>query len=451
MASTSIYQPLIKIAIPIIFIQVCQASLGLFDTLIAGRYHFQHLAGVGLGSNLWTPVITLATGVLYALVPKISSSASQRDYFQMKALYQHGKNNAIKLMIFGFITIHLLALSCHWFIEDPEVAKVTRGYLHFVAFAMPGLLYMVLTRFFCEGNSQFTPVVLTTVVITLLNLGLNMVLVNGLIGFPELGGAGCGLATAISVTVGAVMIHFLARRQLRFAFPEHAFAVDQQQTKAMFKEGLPIGIAIVVEILALCLLAFFASSLGTKVIAAHQVAINIAIVIFMIPLALGSAATIRIAHFRAQQNWQDLAKTRNASLLFSLIYGALMAFAILYLLEPFAALFSHDQQVVVLITALFGYIAAFQFVDAVLIVASSILRGVEEFVKPLAAIFFCYWLFVLPMSYVVGVKGWWFGESGITTIWSILIVGLAAAAGVLTVQAHRSTRQTKMTQTADSF
>ncbi|MFB9133621.1 MATE family efflux transporter [Vibrio olivae] len=119
MASTSIYQPLIKIAIPIIFIQVCQASLGLFDTLIAGRYHFQHLAGVGLGSNLWTPVITLATGVLYALVPKISSSASQRDYFQMKALYQHGKNNAIKLMIFGFITIHLLALSCHWFIEGP--------------------------------------------------------------------------------------------------------------------------------------------------------------------------------------------------------------------------------------------------------------------------------------------------------------------------------------------
>ncbi|MFD2015937.1 MATE family efflux transporter [Vibrio olivae] len=82
MASTSIYQPLIKIAIPIIFIQVCQASLGLFDTLIAGRYHFQHLAGVGLGSNLWTPVITLATGVLYALVPKSRQAQANEIIFK---------------------------------------------------------------------------------------------------------------------------------------------------------------------------------------------------------------------------------------------------------------------------------------------------------------------------------------------------------------------------------
>lgn len=439
MASPQIYSPLIKIALPIIFIQVCQASLGLFDTLIAGRYHFQHLAAVGLGSNLWTPVITLATGVLYALIPKISSCASQRDFAQMQTLYQHGKHNAIKLMAFGFITIHLLAFFCPYFIADPEVAMITRRYLHFVAFAVPGLMYMVLNRFFCEGNSRFAPVVITTVIISVLNVSLNVVLVNGLYGLPKFGGAGCGLATAISVTLGAGVIHYLSRRQLRFAFPASGLQVDKRETKTMFKEGLPIGIAIVVEIIALSLLAFFASNLGTKVIAAHQVAINIAIVVFMIPLALGAAATIRIAHFRAKKQNHNVVRTRNASLLLTLVYGALMAGAILMLLPPFTTLFSHDVQVVTMISTLLVYIAVFQFVDALLIVASSILRGVEEFIKPLLAIFCAYWLFILPFSYVIGVKGWWVNSPGIETIWALLIVGISVAASLLILQARQHT------------
>ncbi len=435
-----IYLPIIKIAIPIIFIQVCQASLGLIDTLVAGQYHFQHLAGVGLGSNLWTPVVTLGTGVLYALVPRVSTAVSQHNYQEMHTLYQHGKNNALILMITGFILIQLLAIWCHLFIADPEVAAVTKQYLHYVAFAVPGLIYIVLTRFFCEGNSTLMPVVITTIIISAINIALNFTLVNGWGGLPELGGAGCGLATAISVSLGAVIIHFLARRELSLVFPAQSIKVNKAETKQMFVEGLPIGIAIVVEILALTVLAFFASSLGTKVIAAHQISINIAIVVFMIPLALGSATTIRIAHFVGKKQPRKVLETGNAALLLTIIYGLIMSGSLYWLVRPLLSIFSHDTEVQALLSTLLIYVIIFQFIDAIIIVSSSILRGVQEFVKPLLAIFTTYWLFVIPISYMVAVNGWGLKASNITTIWSILIIGLTFLALYLIIQAHSHTK-----------
>ncbi|SHO57444.1 MATE family efflux transporter [Vibrio quintilis] len=429
--------PILKLAIPIMFIQVCQASLGLADTFVAGRYHVTDLAGTGLGSSLWTPVLTLITGVLYALVPKISASASTGRYAQMQQLFQHGKRITFILSAAGFVLIQLLAFICPLFIGDQQVATVTQQYLHYIGFGMPGLIYLVLNRFFCEGNSCLKPVIITTVVLFGVNLLLNFSLVNGWGCLPELGGAGCGLATAISVTLGAVMIHYLARHQIPSAFPATAITINTKETKAIFLEGLPVGISIVVEVLALTLLAFFASSLGTTVIAAHQIAINIALVVFMIPLALSSAATIRIAHFSGHQQQENAIRTSSAALSLTVVYGAGMAVLINWYITPLLTGFSHHQEVQLLLKALLSYIALFQFADAIMIVASGILRGMQEFVKPLVATFLAYWVFILPLSYIVGVRGWWWSEPGIQVIWSLLIAGLSGAAVVLVIQVRR--------------
>ncbi|CAM3898749.1 Multidrug resistance protein NorM [Vibrio aerogenes CECT 7868] len=440
MATDKIVTPVLKLAIPIMFIQVCQASLGLADTFVAGRYNVIDLAGIGLGSSLWTPVLTLITGVLYALVPKISASASTGRYTQMQQLFQHGKKITVILSTVGFILIQLLAFLCPLLIDDQQVATVTRQYLHYIAFGMPGLIYMVLNRFFCEGNSCLKPVFLTTVVLSGINLLLNYGLVNGWGILPRLGGAGCGLATAISVTTGAVMIHVLARRHIPFAFPVTPVTTNTHETKALFFEGLPVGISIVVEVLALTLLAFFASSMGTAVIAAHQIAINIALVVFMIPLALSSAATIRVAHFSGHQQQDNTAKTSSAVFFLTMAYGILMAVMINWFISPIVTGFSHDPEVQRLLKTLLGYIALFQFADAIMIVASGILRGMQEFIKPLIATFAAYWIFILPLSYVVGVQGWWWHAPGIQVIWSLLIAGLTGAAIILVVQVRQKLR-----------
>jgi len=432
----TIYAPILKLAIPIMFIQLCQASLGLVDTIIAGQFHYQGLAGVGLGSNIWTPIVILFTGILYALIPKFSAAASNQDVEQIHTLLKQGRKNANLLALIGFIAVQGFAFSCPLFIDDAQVAAITKQYLHFIAFGLPGLIHMVLYRFLSEGNSELQPVVLTGVTLLLVNTFLNYVFVNGLFNFPQLGGAGCGLATALSIYIALLMIQFLTTRSLPSVFTAKPAVFKNEDCKALLLEGLPVGIALVLEVLALTALAFFASKLGTKVIAAHQVAISIAMVVFMIPVALSSAVTIRVAHCQGLQKPLITMKTGLAALKLASVYGLFMSGMIFLFSHHIVGLFSQDTEVIAIISGLVVYIAVFQLVDSVQIVAAGILRGLEEFIKPLIAVLFTYWVVVIPLSYLVGVKGWWVDQPSIETIWMLLSLGLTMAALVLGVQAY---------------
>lgn len=138
--------PILQLALPLILIQLCQALLGLVNTIVAGRYHYLDLAAIGLGSNIWAPVFILFTGILYVLVPKFSLLKYKEDSQQTAQLYQQGKRVSFLLAILGFVFIQALAYLCPLFIPDPDVAKICKNYLHLIAFAMPALVYMVLRQ-----------------------------------------------------------------------------------------------------------------------------------------------------------------------------------------------------------------------------------------------------------------------------------------------------------------
>lgn len=285
--------PILKLALPLILIQICQASLGVINTMVAGRYYYIDLAGIGLGSNMWTPVFILFTGILYVLVPKISAM-QQHSSQEIGVLIQQGKRVAFLLSIFGFILIQLLAFLCPWLIGDQQVAQIAKQYLHFVAFGVPGLVYMTLFRFVSEGHSLLKPIILTYAILLVCDASLCLVLVNGIGFIPEMGGAGTGLATAMSAYIACFcMYQFVSK-----AIPElkiKRIQVGFKESLGLLKQGLPIGITLILQILALATLAFFASQLGAKAIAAHQIVINIAMLIIMIPIAISSATTNRNA------------------------------------------------------------------------------------------------------------------------------------------------------------
>jgi MATE family multidrug resistance protein len=444
---SGIYRPLLALALPLILIQVCQASLGLIDTMVAGQYNYKDLAGVGLGSAMWSPVFILMTGIMYVLVPKMSDFAASGRQDEMYRLFLKGKKIAFWLAVAGFVIVQLLAISTFWFIDDPAVAGITRHYLHFVAFALPGLTYILLFRFVSEGNSQLRPMIKVAFILLVCNTLLNLIFVFGIHGFQVsfqgLGGAGCGLATAISAYIAL----FVLQRLVKAAVPEiRRMAVEPivaKQAKQLFAEGLPIGVAFVVEALALTILAFFAASLGAKEVAAHQIAINIAMVIFMIPLALSSATTIRIAHCSNATDSSSGNQTAKAAILMAIAYGLGMSACIMTLGQPILHAFSHDERVLQLTAGLLIYVAAFQLFDAIQIVAAGILRGLQVFVSPMLVILATYWVLVIPMCYFITGHGWWIFSGEIDSIWLLLSGGIALAAFVLGIRSF--TQLHKMT------
>lgn len=439
---STIYRPLLALALPLIFIQICQASLGLIDTMVAGQYHYQDLAAVGLGSAMWTPVFILITGIMFVLVPKISELAATGNRDEMLTLFLRGKKMAQWLAIGGFLLVQTMAFLTPWLITDSAVATITSQYLHFVAFAFPAMVYVLLYRFISEGNSKLNPVMTVFVILLVSNTLLNLILVFGVGPFGELGGAGCGLATAISAYISL----FAMQRLVKKAVPEIACKslakTSTLSARQLLSEGLPIGLAFVVEVLALTTLAFFASSLGVKEVAAHQIAINIAMVVFMIPLALSSATTIRIANFLQKEQATQKKQTAKAAMLMAVIYGLIASLIILVWGQTALLAFSEDKSIRLLATSLLVYVALFQMFDAIQIVAAGILRGLQQFVSPMLVILITYWLGVVPISYVIIGQEWWGISAGVNAIWLLLSVGIAIAALVLCLVSLQHIRKT---------
>lgn len=429
--------PILKLALPLILIQLCQASLGLINTLVAGKYNYQDLAGIGLGSSIWTPIFILFTGILYVLVPKVSMLKHQQDGKQISTLFQQGKNIALTLAISGFVLIQLLAFLCPLMIADVKVAVITKNYLHFVAFAMPGLVYMTLYRFMSEGGSQLKPIMLTFMILLICDASLCFTLVNGIGFLPQLGGAGTGLATALSAYIACFVMRYFVREAVPETRQQQESQVTYSESLQLLKQGLPIGVTLVLQILALSTLAFFASELGTRVIAAHQIVINIAMVIIMIPVAISSATTIRVASFSATNNQQGKVLTSVTVVMMTLIYGGLMALILTVFAYQITGLFSQDVTVLEIATGLMHYVAIFLIFDAMQTVASGVLRGLQQFMQPLVVILFCYWIIIIPLSYVMGVKGWLQLSANVDVIWKVLAAGICLAALFMIIQSYR--------------
>ena len=431
------YAAILKLALPLIFIQLCQATLGLVDTMIAGRYSSVDLAAVGLGSNLWTPLFILFTGVLYVLVPKLAHAFALGNYAQVTNLFWRGRQLGVWLSVVGFLLVNIFAWLCPLLIADVQVAQICKHYLHYIAFGFPGLVYLLLYRFACEGSSKLFPVMVTSVLLLVFNGLLNLVFVYGWGPVEPMGGAGCGLATTIAIYLTLLVTRWLTRRAVPQIHAQTNTQLNITQTTPvrLLLEGLPIGIALVVEVLAIVTLAFFAASLGVEIIAAHQIAINIAMVCFMVPVALSNATTIRIAHFRAQNDVRNKKYTGWAAMSLALIYGVGIGWLLVMLGTPIVSAFSTDQQVIIITASLIVYVALFQLFDAIQIVASGILRGVEQFTKPMLVMLIVYWILVVPISYLLGIKGEGIGgvaPGGIEFIWLILALGLGGAALILT-------------------
>lgn len=423
----SIYRPLLKLALPLIFIQLCQASLGLVDTMVAGQYNYKDLAGIGLGSAIWTPVFILFTGIMFVMVPKLSEMNAANDYHQMIGVFHSAQRLAAFLSVIGFVLVHVFAFSVSWMVADPDVASVTKSYLHFIAFGIPAMVYILLYRFSCEGSSRLTPIIKVFVTLLVINTLLNFLFVFGIADMRGIGGAGCGLATTLSAYLVLFVMKKLAKQALPWLHLQANVKADRLQTKALLLDGIPIGVAFIVEVLALTALAFLASSLGVKEVAAHQIAINIAMVVFMIPLALSSATTIQIAYFSQADMRNARKQTVSAAVLMAMIYGLIMAIIIIFFGKTILLAFSEDKGTLFLATGLLIYIALFQFFDAIQIVAAGILRGLQQFLTPMLVILVTYWLLVVPSSYLI-INSQWNQGFGINTIWLLLSSGIAIAA-----------------------
>ena len=435
---------LLTLAGPIIIAQLAHTAMGFVDAVMAGRVGPEDLAAVALGNSIWVPVFLLMTGLLLATTPKVARRFGSGEVPRIGPLVRQ----ALWLAAAAGLGAAALLLNAEPVLRlmkvDPQLVGPCMEYLRGIATGLPSVaLYQVL-RCCSDGMGRTRPSMVLGVCGLLLNIPLNYVFIYGHFGVPAMGGVGCGWATAIVMWV--MLLGMAAWVRWAPAYRQAAvfshFDWPQWATlQRLLGIGLPIGIAVFAESSIFAVIALLIGSLGSSVVAGHQIALNVSSLVFMVPFSLGMAVTVRVGQSLGRQKPREARFAAGVGMATALAYAFFSASLILVAREHIAGIYTADPQVIQLAAMLLVYAALFQFSDAVQVTAAGALRGYQDTRVTMLLTLFAYWGIGLPVGYVLGLTDWLGAPAGPSGLWQGLIVGLTCAALMLTIRLVRSARK----------
>jgi MATE family multidrug resistance protein len=447
---------LVRLALPICGAQLAQAGMSVVDVMMTGRQSPTALAAVSVGSSLWMPLMLFMTGTLMGLTPIVAHMLGGKRHAGIRPAVHQALWIALLL---GIISAGLL-----WFLVTPvfqlmavpeHVARSSAAYLSAVAFGMPGIALFQALRAFSDGMNHTRPALWISLVGLGVNIPANYLLIYGGDGLvelfgtwvpaslqqlPALGALGCGIATAISMWTMALamMLYTQKGRAYREVSLWQQIALPQWiGIRELLVVGIPIGVAIFVEVTLFTLIALFIASLGEVTVAAHQIALSFTTILFMLPMSLSMALTVRVGNTLGQQRQERARKVAWNGIAISLLTAVINS-SLLWLTGRWViSLYTPDPEVQALAASLLTLAVFFQVSDSLQANLAGALRGYKDTRVVMLITVVSYWSVGLGGGHWLGRQG--FGEIsalGVHGYWIGLIAGLSTAALLLAWRLH---------------
>ena len=419
-----------KIGLPLIINNLAIMSMNLADTIMSGRHSTDSLAAVAAGGAVWTIIFLAGMGIIMALSP-ITAQYHAADQSEKAGFFLR---QTLWLAVFFGIALLILGQNLEWvfafFGLEPEIVSLAAEYLSYITLCLPFVFAYMSLRMTSEGIGHTRPIMYIGILCAFLNVLLNWIFIYGKWGFPEMGAAGCGLASAIIFTLMFFMLLLYTLKKSIYKPLKLFQQFDWPQFKAL-KEllvlGAPIGISIVAEISLFSVAALLMGSLGKNVLAAHQIALNYAAFMFMVPFALSMANTSVVGRLLGQGEAQEARIAGRTGIILATGFMTLSAIVMILFAQQIIGLYTQDALVAKIAVSLLGMAAAFQIVDGIQVAASGALRGYKDTQIPMYVNLFSYWAVGFVMAWYFGIKL----ELGPTYIWAGLVGGLAVASVLL--------------------
>lgn len=428
---------LLLLSIPIVVSQLAQMGMNFTDTIMAGHHSETSLAGVAIGSSFWVPCFLFLVGILMAVTPMVAQAWGARNTNDIDHTIQQGLWLAIVFGLVMMLVLQLLASIFDAMEMEPQTRIQAKGYVFAVSFGLPALAFFQILRGLNEGLHLTRPFMYTSLIALLINIPLNYIFVYGKFGFPALGGVGCGWATAIVLWIELFLMLFLTLRNRtlnKFAWYSNWRKPERKKIIEILKLGIPIGIALLIESSMFALIALFLAELGSTVVAGHQVAMSFISTLFMIPLSLSLALTIRCGYYIGQGQPQHARYVGFLGLGVTLATATIFSLLILSASENIASLYSTNLIVKALAVELLFLAAIFQFSDAIQVTATGILRGYKDTRFAFFVVLIAYWIVGLPLGYSLALTSFWGKEYGAHGFWIGFIAGLGVASIALAIR-----------------
>ena len=430
-----------RLAWPVLIAQLAVMAYAVIDTLMAGRYATDDLAAVGIGASIYFSVFVALMGVLLAVSPTVAQLLGARRYGDIGEQVRQAMWLTFALAVLSVFVFRypepLLAMSE----APPAVADKVRAYLALAAWGAPAGLAFRLFAGYTTAVSLPRVMMALNLLGLALKVPLNWVFVFGHLGAPEMGAAGCALSTTLVNWIVCVLAWLWCG--LSPAYRRHAVFSrwswprwdDQRRLIAL---GVPIGMTFLVDVTAFTFMALFVARLGAVSSAAHQIAANVAAVMFMLPLATGTAVAVLVGHAIGAREFALARSTGVTGIVLALVLAALAGATLVAGAGVVAAFYTTDGGVRAVATTLLVLVAGYHVFDALQVVTVSALRGYKRAVVPLLINAAGLWGVGLAGGYVIGLTdALKFSAAGLATplgapgFWAAAIAGMfVSAAGI---------------------
>ncbi len=432
---------LLKLAGPLIVNNLSIAGMQFADAVMAGRLGAESLAAVAVGASVWFFGFALSLGVMMAISP-----IAARHYgagnpeligrYTRQGMYL-GIGIGVVLIAFAYVTVDRMLLKIG---VDESFRELTVGYVKAIIWGGPAIFVFLALRFTTEGIGRTRPIMYASIFSLVCNVFLNYVFMFGHFGAPALGAVGCGLASAITMWLLMLVLVTYMSMSPSYA-PLKIFSrvapVRPDVLREIIVLGVPIAITITAEAGLFNAVSILMGTRGAAVAAAHQVAINFAATMFMVPLALSSAITVRVGHALGSGNG---AAARYSGALGIVVCAAFMSVSAAFLLvfrDAVVSLYTDDPSVTAIAISMLLMAAIFQVADGVQIGAAGALRGYKDTRVPMFINIVAYWVIAFPLAYLATVTY----RLAPAYTWGGFVVGLSVAAVLLTWRYARVSRK----------
>ena len=417
----------LKLAYPVMVGQLGQILVSVADSIMVGKFLGTiPLAAISLAVSILIIPMVFAIGVAFGLTPLIAGADGKDDPAEAVKYFKNGLvlNSVLGLVVYGVLAI--FAQFAHLLGQDERVVSEAMPYLQIVGFSIVPMMAFFAFKQFAEGLSDTKAGMRVSLVANLLNILLNYPLITGWGPFPELGLAGAAVSTLGTRFLMVAGMAIYIRKHKKFAaYWSHwrSTEITWRSIRDILAIGVPSGLQLVFEAGAFAMSGVIVGMIGPVQQAAHQIALNIASVSYMMVSGLGAAATIRVGN---QLGKRDIPMLRLAGQsLFHLTLAMMVLTMILLIgLRNFLPEFySSDPEVLQYTAVLMIAAGIFQLPDGLQATTLGALRGVQDVNIPTIIAFVAYWVIAVPMCYYLGITE----KMGPLGVWIGLTIGLVLA------------------------
>ena len=429
------YKRNLKVALPVMLTQLGASLVGLFDSIMVGRYATVDLAAVSFSNALFFTVMVFAMGALMGVTPlvgiqvgEMAQTTENKSIIQRRiaSLFQNGMLFTILLSVLMLILLSACIPFLDRFGQDPAVIEVARPYYILIVVSLVPFLFFSFFKQFLEGLGNTMVAMVITLLMNGLNILLNWVFIYGHWGFEAMGATGAGIGSLVS-RIGMPLcfwmimaLHKEWKQYLRMVWERFSW----QRIRELAKIGFPIGAQTLLETFLFTASFVIIGWISKEALAAHQVANQIADMTFMLALGIGSATTIRVSHQLGEGNLHGVRMASNASIHLVLLMNTIGAALMISLRNYIPMLFTEDREVIAIASQLIIIAGLFQYVDGLQAVGAAMLRGITDVKVPMVIAFLSYIIVGLSVGLLCAFPL----KMGAAGIWIGFVVGLSVAA-----------------------